>query len=590
MRTVAHVTHEAVQKIGGIGAVLQGLITSKPYCDAVDRTILIGPMSVEHLPNETSFGGDLEILFNSVTHYSHTLAGQALEQVCRDHNVHILYGNRRLHDPHNGTRVKAEFVLVDVAHVNLDRLNEFKYRLWDAYQIDSSRYENIWDYEMYVRLGAPALSVLKSLGAADHDDECVVLAHEFMGLPTALGAMQDESDAFRSVFYAHEVATMRRLVEEHPGHDTAFYNLLKIAEKKGLYLPDVWGQQDGFYRHALVEKSHHCNRIFAVGHYVLKELKFIGPEFADADIDVTYNGIPAEKITLEQKIASKERLRDYAEALCGDRPDYFFTHVSRMLPSKGMWRDWMVLEEVERELRKSGKTGLCFILSTEIGPRRPQEILDMERWWNWPLAHREVRPDLSHGEAVFYEGVQAFNASSRQLKMVYINQFGFEHGVCGLRMPEHVEFMDIRRGSDVEFGQSIYEPFGIAQLEPLTFGGICVFTPICGCAGFIDQVNGGTEHPNILLTDYCELPKGNWTQGSLMEYGRRERHALEELVARKVGRELAARLPGNDDEMGKLIDSGYELACKMSWDAVAGRFVMPGIEAICNRPQAAEVA
>jgi hypothetical protein len=27
-------------------------------------------------------------------------------------------------------------------------------------------------------------------------------------------------------------------------------------------------------------------------------------------------------------------------------------------------------------------------------------------------------------------------------------------------MPADMEFMDIRKGSDVEFGQSIYEPFG----------------------------------------------------------------------------------------------------------------------------------
>ena len=31
MQTVVHVTHEAIQKIGGIGAVLQGLLTSKVY-------------------------------------------------------------------------------------------------------------------------------------------------------------------------------------------------------------------------------------------------------------------------------------------------------------------------------------------------------------------------------------------------------------------------------------------------------------------------------------------------------------------------------------------------------------------------------
>ncbi len=39
MQTVVHVTHEAIQKIGGIGAVLQGLLTSKVY---------LGPASAQH--------------------------------------------------------------------------------------------------------------------------------------------------------------------------------------------------------------------------------------------------------------------------------------------------------------------------------------------------------------------------------------------------------------------------------------------------------------------------------------------------------------------------------------------------------------
>ncbi len=42
-QTVVHVTHEAIQKIGGIGAVLQGLLTSKVYLQAAPRNILVGP-------------------------------------------------------------------------------------------------------------------------------------------------------------------------------------------------------------------------------------------------------------------------------------------------------------------------------------------------------------------------------------------------------------------------------------------------------------------------------------------------------------------------------------------------------------------
>ena len=40
MQTVVHVTHEAIQKIGGIGAVLQGLLTSPVYLQEQVRQVL----------------------------------------------------------------------------------------------------------------------------------------------------------------------------------------------------------------------------------------------------------------------------------------------------------------------------------------------------------------------------------------------------------------------------------------------------------------------------------------------------------------------------------------------------------------------
>ena len=43
MQTAVHVTHEAIQKIGGIGAVLEGLLTSRAYLAEVPRNILVGP-------------------------------------------------------------------------------------------------------------------------------------------------------------------------------------------------------------------------------------------------------------------------------------------------------------------------------------------------------------------------------------------------------------------------------------------------------------------------------------------------------------------------------------------------------------------
>ena len=42
--TVVHVTHEATGKIGGIGAVLEGMFTSHTYQSEAARTILVCPL------------------------------------------------------------------------------------------------------------------------------------------------------------------------------------------------------------------------------------------------------------------------------------------------------------------------------------------------------------------------------------------------------------------------------------------------------------------------------------------------------------------------------------------------------------------
>ncbi len=39
-------------------------------------------------------------------------------------------------------------------------------------------------------------------------------------------------------------------------------------------------------------------------------------------------------------------------------------------------------------------------------------------------------------------------------------------------MPEAMSFDDLRAGTDQEFGQSLYEPVGIAQLDPLATGAL----------------------------------------------------------------------------------------------------------------------
>ena len=42
---LVHATHEAGLKVGGIGAVLDGLLSAPSYLDSVQRTVLVGPMN-----------------------------------------------------------------------------------------------------------------------------------------------------------------------------------------------------------------------------------------------------------------------------------------------------------------------------------------------------------------------------------------------------------------------------------------------------------------------------------------------------------------------------------------------------------------
>ncbi len=578
MQTVVHVTHEAIQKIGGIGAVLHGLLTSKVYLAAAPRNILVGPFWPSDEKGEHRLGPEGEVLYSSLDSLYRSPLAARFREIEQTYDVGIVYGRRRFVDKETGAISTPEILLIDVSNYDKEQIGAFKYQLWKQYGIESAKYEHIWDFEQYMRLAQPAIAALHALGATSSVEPCIILSHEYMGMPTALAAiMEGDRSNFKTIFYAHEVATMRRIVEGHPGHDTMFYNVMSAAMARGHFVEDVFGDQSGFYKHSLIKTARYCDGIFAVGDYTLKEIRFLGPDFVNVDAQVAYNGVPHWKISVAEKMASRQKLRSYCKAILKFEPDYVFTHVTRLVPSKGLWRDLRVLEQLETRLRERNESAVLFTLSTEVPARRGDDIRKMEAAYHWPVAHREGPPDLSGGEAAYYLGVQEFNAQSRNLKVVFINQFGFEQKLCGLRMPADMEFMDIRKGSDAEFGQSIYEPFGIAQVEPISFGGICVFTNICGCAGFVAKAADGTT-PNVIVADYTELPDKSLRPEQLMNIGQPQRDQVEHTVAKKVAAELFERLPRTPAEFEKFIERGYALANQMSWDAVARDYVVPGIQ------------
>ena len=590
--TVVHVTHETTGKIGGIGAVLQGLFTCKSYLDAVERSILVGPLFTTEGSVLDRLGENGEVLYSSVDGLINPGYAPAFRKIENFYNTGIVYGRRTFVDQQTGIKSSPEVLLVDVRHVNKAIVNEFKKRLFDEFGIRSHLYEHLWEYEQYIRLAPVAIAALKALGVAKESTgtPTVIIAHEFMGMPTALAAiLEPYCDAysaeaaaktgFRTVFYAHEVATMRRIVEDNPGHDTMFYNIIKQAHKDMLCVNEVFGDQSSFFKHALVEASKYCDHIYAVGDYVVDELRFLAPEFETVDINIVYNGIPAHQISVAEKLASKEKLQLYCENLLHFKPDFVFTHVTRLIRSKGLWRDLRMLSSIEQDFRAQGKTAVFFVLSTEVTQRPSHDIYNMESAYNWPVAHREGWPDLSGGEADFYTKVQELNAQSRNIKVIFINQFGFYRKSCGHRMPQNMEFMDIRKGTDVEFGQSIYEPFGISQLEPLSFGGICVFSSVCGCSGLLRDVVGAEDVKNIIIADYTNLDSFDYTDiEDLLQIDCSVREQIEAMVSEKVAKEIIWRLPKSESEIESMIQTGYSLAQNMSWDVVAKNYLLTSLQ------------
>lgn len=584
--TVVHVTHEAVGKIGGIGAVLQGFFTCKSYLEAVDRSILVGPLFTTEGSVFERLGEDGEVLYSSVDGFLNPGYAPAFRKIESFYNTGIVYGRRTFTDEETGVRSSPEVLLIDVKHMDKTVVDEFKRRLYEEFGIRSDLFENLWEYEQYVRLAPAAIAALKAIDAAT--DSTVIISHEFMGMPTALAGILEPHCEFGTIFYAHEVAPMRRIVEEHPGHDTMFYNVMKRAHDQKLYVNDVFGNQSNYFKHSLVEASKYCDHIYAVGDYVADELRFLAPEFETTNIDIVYNGIPAYEISVGEKLASKAKLQQYCENLLGYRPDYVFTHVTRLVQSKGLWRDLRVLYTIEKEFRTQGKTGVLLLLSTEVSQRRSSDIRRMESLYNWPVAHREGQPDLSGGEANFYIQVQEFNAVSRNIKIIFINQFGFTRKHCGERMPEDMEFLDIRKGSDVEFGQSIYEPFGIAQLEPLTFGGICVVSSVCGCLGFLHDVTGGEGVKNVIVADYTHLREQNYADiEDMLQINQPVRDQIEAIESEKVAMQICSRLTKDKGEIAEMIRVGYQLAKNMSWDVVVKNYLLRSLQ---KTPQQARIS
>jgi len=579
---VVHVTHEAVDKIGGIGTVMAGLMTADAYDQAVSRTILVGPLLSTDRPVNRRLGDGGQVTYSSVDAVDSHPWRERFHPIERTYDVGIIYGTRAVTDACSGKTVSAEALVLDVFHANEKRLNLFKAELFQKFGVPSDRFESAWEFEQYVRLAEPAFEALKAIGCDGEDEQVILLAHEYMGMPTALKAVLDGSPNIRTVFYAHEVASVRPIVEDMPGHDTMFYNVMSQAETNGHCLDELFPSVGENFKHPLVKAARYCDHVFAVGDLVQDELRFLDPHFRTMEIDLVYNGIPAFALTLEQKLASRQRMRDYSSGLFGPEPTWTFSHVARPVLSKGIWRDIRVLGEMDALLSRRGESAVYYLLGTLAGQRRPQAVRQMERVYGWPVAHEKGYPDLSGGEEGLDDMLIEFNRNHQAVRAVLVNQWDWSRKLCGERMPEEMTFRDIRCGTDVEFGLSVYEPFGISQLEPLSFGAICVVSNVCGCLGFARSVAGDEPlEPNIIEADFLRLDEDMSIEQLIdIDIGHRDRIEIGE--ARRLAELIVGCLPRDEESLRERIRSGYNLAIKMSWEQVVQGYFLPSLGRVAS--------
>jgi glycosyltransferase involved in cell wall biosynthesis len=556
---VVHVTNEAGIKKGGIGATLYGLLSLDLYHEDVARTVLLGPFNRENRTEFKHLVGNVDVHYlahDGINRISEKLSG-TFAAIEKRYGVEILYGVRFFQGKH------VEILLIDGSYSILEHLNLFKSRIYEEFAFSSDKYESNPIFEKNTRIAIPGLRALYALTGLRYLHRKMLLIHDIAAIPVMF-ASKILDFGLQNCFFLHEVPCARDIVEFYPGHDIRFYTHLKSSEVAAKIPPAYFSDCRNCYKYALMKQIPKMDQVFSVGGLLKDELAFFLGISVD-EIQPIFRGLPNYSFEFEEMLESREKIVEYAASLVGFRPDYIFTHVSRMVPSKAVWRDIQVLEHLDKKLAEIGKRGIHLFLSTSIPEgRHPEDVHKMEKEYGWPVNHRSGFPDLVSYEENCYKTLVEFNKSATAIRAVLVNQFGWSQERCGQGVPEDMTFHDLRRGSHAEFGLSMYEPFGIGQLETLVSGTISVLSSSCGSIELLRKKTDFAKTQNIIVADY--MSRGQRIGVSSL----RELHAegyekIEKNVARDVAKTLFSSLPKSEEDERALLINGRKIAGRFSW-------------------------
>uniref|UniRef100_A0A7V4JPF9 Starch synthase catalytic domain-containing protein n=1 Tax=Thermodesulfobacterium geofontis TaxID=1295609 RepID=A0A7V4JPF9_9BACT len=580
MKLAIHVTHEALYKIGGIGEVINQLCTSPSYLSFFDKTLLYGPLFEYIGSPSTRLGKDGTVFYSSKDLYDTKDFSQLFRFFLEKYNIDIVYGERKIVNELNPKKTSiVEVLLVDVTRMNKEVVNFFKYLFWENFGLSSDRYEQDWDFEQYFRIGIPYFELISLLYPSAK--EFYHFAHEYMGIPSLLSLELNPSfkqQNHKRIFYAHEIAPVRRIIENLGGSDISFYNLLKFGKEKNLSLEDIFGPQEDWYRTPLVKLAKRFDKIFAVGDWVVEEYKFLCPDVSKEKIAIVYNATSSDHYSLEAKLRSQEKIKKNLKNRFGfPEIDLIITHVCRLVKSKGIWRDFILLPYLDNFFEKNNLYGIYILLSTLVATGRPpQETEKMVKEYCWPFEHRVGWPDLIGYEIEIYKYVKTFNLKSKNIKALFINQFGLSKRKCPTLFTEDINTLDLRIGSDIELGMSIYEPFGIAHIETLPWGGFSIHSTCCGVSFFLEKIFENTFKPYFSL-DFISTGK-NFSLESLKNLTEEKRYALEEYYIANNISKIFEKIPKTLKDKEKFLEEIAKVGHKLNWDYVIKTYLIPQVK------------
>ena len=591
MNQAIHITHEAAKKIGGIGSVLSGLCTAENYIKHFDRTLFYGPLFDdkanpdydEKIANER-LGGNGKVLFSTLDGISGSVYDVFFKDISRKYGIEIVYGEKKLFDEIYPEQCnKVEILLVGIKNINNELLNIFKFKMWESFQFACQDYEKDWDFEQYLRIAVPFKELCDRF--FEQHSQKVFYSHEYMGVCSCLAFLFECTESERTsgfptrqdiqiYFHAHEISTARAVTEKSSGHDVTFYRFIDNDLAIGKSMEERFGSQKNNSRNELVKLTKYFDGVFAVGDWVKKEYNYLIPDADKKKIHICYNGTPAPDHSFSAKLKARQLIQEYCENLYNFTPDVIMTHVTRLVVSKGLWRDISLLEELDKKFTKDKIKGFFVLLSSLVGNgRTDEEVSQMEANYGWPVLHKPGYPDLLGYENDIFAAYQYFNAKSKSIKAVFINQFGFTPKRIGNRLPKGTSFADLRLASDAEFGMSIYEPFGIAQIETIPFGGIAVLTRACGSAFLLEKTFKPEKIKPFFIFDFAKTNEVE-TNKRWLTLSSQEREMIEKDIIRQNVDKVYKILPKTDEQRKEVFDICKKHILKLSWNEVIRDMVL----------------